>query len=161
MINLTKKLTNNFSLSKVIHWADNTSMSSSDKELAKKMAIEALTPQVESRAHAVATDLQKIRDWANKQFPEYKGKIRLTVTSWFRPKTWELYRKRSGASQHIHGWAVDFIVSGIPGPDIQKVMAAIFKDLENWPGGLARKMSGSTFIFIHIDKRQKRARWTY
>ena len=161
MIDSSKKLTNNFSLSEVVHWADNTSMSASDKELAKKMATEALTAQVESRAEAVAVDIQKVRDWANEQFPEYKGKIRLTVTSWFRPKIWELHRKRSGASQHIHGWAVDFIVSGIPGPDIQKVMAAIFKDLENYPGGLARKMTGNTFIFIHIDKRQKRARWTY
>lgn len=161
MINLSQKLTANFSLSEVVNWADKTSMGVAEKEMAKKMAIEALTPEIIRRAGTVAADLQKIRDWANASFPEYKGKIGLTATSWFRPKKWELYRKRSGGSQHIFGWAVDFIVSGIPPADIQKVMKAIFKHLTDWPGGLALKVTSGKFVFIHIDKRKVRARWTY
>jgi uncharacterized protein YcbK (DUF882 family) len=46
-------------------------------------------------------------------FHEYNGKIGIRAVSWYRPKAWELHRKRSGASQHVTGGAVDFIITGV------------------------------------------------
>lgn len=135
-------------------------MSLADRALAIKMAKDNLTPEVKRKATMIAVELQKIREAVNKAFPEHKGNIGLMATSWFRPKEWESHRDRSGTSQHVQGWAVDFVATGINPVEYAKVMNWIWRELQDFKGGLARSMDGQRFRFIHIDLGRKR-RWTY
>lgn len=160
--NLDIQLAPNFKLREVVDWPRHQPMSAADKALATRLATEALTPQVVSAAKAVAQDLQELREWVNAQFPKYKGKIGILVTSWLRSKAWELHRKRSGKSQHTVGWGVDFVVIGVSDADYNVIMEAIFKRYANWLGGLARSVDkAGRYRFIHLDKRPGRARWKY
>jgi hypothetical protein len=161
-LDLESNLAPNFKLREVVDWPRHQPMSAADKALATRLATEALTPQVVTNARAVAQDLQELRTWVNAQFPKYKGKIGILVTSWLRPRAWELHRKRSGDSQHTAGWGVDFIVIGVSEAEYNIIMEAIFKRYANWPGGLARSVDkAGRYRFIHLDKRPGRARWTY
>lgn len=160
--NLDLELSTNFKLREVVDWPRHQPMSAADRTLATRLATEALTPQVVNAARAIAQDLQELRGWVNAQFPKYNGKIGIIVTSWLRPRAWELHRKRSGESQHTVGWGVDFIVAGVSDADYNIIMEAIFKRYANWTGGLARSVDKTgRYRFIHLDKRPSRARWTY
>ncbi|MEO0408232.1 MAG: D-Ala-D-Ala carboxypeptidase family metallohydrolase [Cyanobacteria bacterium P01_A01_bin.135] len=83
---------------------------------------------------------------------EYLGDRSIRVNSWYRDPTSN--RRAGGArkSRHLSGDAVDFVVSGIAPPQVNR-------KLESWwgsQGGLA-----SSSRFTHIDARGYRARWSY
>jgi uncharacterized protein YcbK (DUF882 family) len=160
-MDLRQKLAPNFILAEVVEWPKNVStMSASDRILAMKMAVKNLTPGVVEFARRIAQKLQEIRDKVNAKFTEYKGKLGIRATSWFRPKIWETYRNRLGGSQHTIGHAVDFIVTGCSTEDYPKIMDWIWEELKNWNGGLARLYRNKVWTFIHIDLGSKR-RWNY
>lgn len=135
-------------------------MSAADRVKATQMATNALTPALVQNARLIAAEMQGLRDDANAAFPQFGGNIGIRALSWLRPLEWELYRKRSGGSEHKKAHAVDFIVVGIPANNVPEVMNWLWNRLRNWRGGLARKMSGSRWSFIHIDLGARR-RWTY
>lgn len=160
-MNLAQKLTDNFILAEVVHWPNNvSSMSAIDRALAMKLAVENLTPGVIDYAKRIAEQLQMIINRVNAKFSEYKGKLGIRVTSWFRPLAWERHRKRSGGSQHVVGHAVDFIVIGCKASDYSKIMDWIWNELQGWDGGLARLYRNNHWSFIHIDLGRNR-RWEY
>ncbi|WP_346293262.1 D-Ala-D-Ala carboxypeptidase family metallohydrolase [Sphaerothrix gracilis] len=82
---------------------------------------------------------------------KYEGKP-ITTNSWYRNPT---HNQRVGglsSSRHLAGDAVDFNVEGID-------PAVLYDDLDEWwgsKGGLA-----SSSVFVHIDVRGYRARWSY
>lgn len=153
-------MTTNFSLVEVTTWARHQAMSDADKKKATDLALYEMNDEVEANAKRIAIELQKLRDKINAENPEFKGKLALRILSWFRPKSWELYRKRSGNSQHTKGHAVDFIIIGC-GPDkAQELMRKLFEDLKDWNGGLAMSERNNKIGFIHIDLGKKR-RWKY
>ncbi|MEB3229628.1 MAG: D-Ala-D-Ala carboxypeptidase family metallohydrolase, partial [Leptolyngbyaceae bacterium] len=83
---------------------------------------------------------------------EFVGNKPITVNSWYRDPASN--RAAGGASQsrHLVGDAVDFVVSGISPPQVNR-------QLEPWwgdRGGLA-----SASCFTHIDARGYKARWSY
>ena len=157
-----KNIAKNFTWDEVTNWSKHQSkMSVSDKLKAKTLAEKALTSTTKKNAQLIATSLQLIRDLVNTVFPEYKGSIGVRPLSWLRALAWEKYRKRSGTSQHVEGHGVDFVLTGIPAEDAQKIMKWLFKLLENWEGGLAVKYDEKgNIVFIHIDLGKKR-RWVY
>jgi uncharacterized protein YcbK (DUF882 family) len=53
-------------------------------------------------------------------------------------------------SQHLHGRAADFLVSGIPADEVQD-----FID-RSWPDSLGM---GRYALFTHVDTRNQKARW--
>lgn len=83
---------------------------------------------------------------------EYLGDRAIRVNSWYRDPVTN--RRVGGArkSRHLSGDAVDFVVSGISPPQVNR-------QLESWwnsRGGLASASS-----FTHLDARGYRARWSY
>ena len=157
------KLTKNFSRKEAFEWYKYHGVTGKNAKDLQAWQKEDLTPQIEANIKEIAVELQKIRDAVNKQFPQYKGDIGLKTLSWFRPIKWEKLRRRSGASQHIHGHAVDFIVANVPQKEVQPMMNWIWGELNRgagWNGGLARLHRGSNTSFIHIDLGTKR-RWNY
>jgi hypothetical protein len=165
-LNLDEQLTPNFKLREVVEWPKRQrGMNAADRQQATLLAIANMTPQLKDAAKKVALELEIIRAKANAAFPEYGGKIGIVPLSWYRPREWEIYRKRSGNSQHVHAHAVDFIVD-TPGTQddpiqIEAIMQHIWKHLQDWPGGLAIKYDAGLISFIHIDLRPFKARWTY
>lgn len=156
-------MTPNFKESEVVNWPTNIAMSAADRNLAIQLANDNITPAIRANAKRIAEYLQLLRDMANAAFPQYNGSISLVATSWYRPEAWERMRNRDGSSRHTKGDAVDFMVrirTGAQTKDEQEVMAFLWRALHNWHGGLARKMNGSKWSFIHIDLGAKR-RWTY
>lgn len=156
-------MTKNFSFSEVINWAKWQGITGSNLTKLNDWIDEAMTDEVKDNALKIAKHLQTIRDDVNKEFPQYNGKIGIRPVSWFRPKKWELFRKRSGASQHITGHGVDFIVIGVSAADYPIIMKWIWDKLNDgagWNGGLARLFKNNRWSFIHIDLGRKR-RWEY
>ena len=156
-------MTKNFSFSEVINWAKWQGITGSNLTKLNGWIDEAMTDEVKANALKIAQHLQTIRDDVNKEFPQYNGKIGIRAVSWFRPKKWELFRGRSGASQHITGHGVDFIVTGVSSTDYPIVMKWIWDKLNEgtgWHGGLARLFKNNRLSFIHIDLGRKR-RWEY
>lgn len=87
-------------------------------------------------------------------------KIPLTITSGFRCLSWELYKGRSGESQHRFGLAADVKCSDL------NALYNYYKTI-NWLGGLG---DGRKLGFVHIDlrnlddaqlKKNCGARWNY
>ena len=155
------KLTNNFFLSEVFDWGKWQGLSAADfNKLADWQRKEWNEKVHLPKAKEIADDLQSIRDLTNKMFHEYNGRIGIRVLSWYRPRAWELHRKRSGASQHVTAGAVDFIVTGVKDEDYNKIMTFIFDMLKDYNGGLARLFRNGRYSFIHIDKGTRR-RWDY
>lgn len=159
------KLTKNFSLKEALEWYKVHGITGQTAKNLKTWIERELfiTPSTKVNIKNIAEKLQEIRDLVNIEFPEYKGDIAFQITSWFRPIKWELFKGRSGASQHTTGHGVDFIVSNVNPKDVQKIMDFIWKHLEktNWNGGLAQKKNkNGSWSFIHIDLGKKR-RWTY
>lgn len=160
-MNLDIKLSENFTLREVVEWPKHqSSMTSSDRAKAIQMSTNALDDSAIARARLIAEEMQILRNEANAAFPQFGGNIGIRALSWLRPIEWEIYRKRSGGSEHTNAHAVDFIVVGIPQANVPGVMTWIWSRLRNWRGGLARKMSGNSWVFIHIDLGSRR-RWTY
>lgn len=162
---LNKKLSNNFIIREVVHWANNIWMSEEDRKKAIELSEKGFKENKEVRINAkkIAQELQLIRDAVNDKFPTIiQPEIALTVTSWYRNPEWEEYRNRSKKSQHTTGHGVDFIVSNVHPKDVKRVMDFIFFEyLKDWNGGLARKINNiGNYSFIHIDLGLKR-RWNY
>lgn len=156
------KLSNNFTWSEVINWMKwHPTITKKEYEAITLMMGEDLTDDIKKGAqNIVDKGLQPIRDKVNAQFPEYGGKIGIRPLSWWRPKRWEILRKRSGGSQHVFGHGVDFIVTGVKSEDYDKIMLWIWNDIRDWNGGLARLYKNKRWSFIHIDLGKKR-RWEY
>jgi uncharacterized protein YcbK (DUF882 family) len=155
------KLTENFSLSEVFDWGKWQGLSATDNAKLTEWQKRDWNEKTHlPQAKAIAEDLQDIRNLVNKMFHEYNGKIGIRAVSWYRPKAWELHRKRSGASQHVTGGAVDFIITGVKTEDYNEIMNFIYEFLEDYNGGLARLYRNNRYSFIHIDKGRKR-RWEY
>jgi uncharacterized protein YcbK (DUF882 family) len=155
------KLTENFNLSEVFEWGKWQGLSASDNALLTKWQKEEWSDKIHlPKAIEIAEDLQSIRDLINQMFDKYNGKIGIRVVSWYRPRKWELHRKRSGGSQHVTGGGVDFVVTGVSEEHYAEIMKFIFEMLNNYDGGVARKITNDRYSFIHIDKGAKR-RWEY
>lgn len=78
----------------------------------------------------------------------------ITITSAYRPPA--VNRRVGGASQsrHLTGDAVDFVVSGLSAP-------AVERQLDAWWGGRGGLASSQRHGFTHIDLRGVKARWNY
>jgi len=147
------KLTANFSLNEFI-----------DGEMPKeaiKMNYDLISDEQRKNIGLIAEELQKLRDKTKAEFgSKFTG---FKITSGLRQKAWELKQKRSGNSQHVKGWAVDFqpICSN---EDYLIIFYWVFKQLENFNGGVAQKkpnLKAGLKGFIHLDLRGSRARWEY
>jgi len=151
--NPNTQLTANFTLKEVVEWARHQAMPQEHKDLCIAMCRDHLTSEVFIKAKQVAEKMQELRDAVNQAFPEYNGKLGLRPLSWFRPQAWELMRKRSGKSQHVPGWGVDFAAVNCKPEDYNRIMAHIFNVLlKNFTGGLAYKLNAQgNYSFIHID----------
>ena len=147
------KLTANFSLQEFI-----------DGEMPKeaiKMNYDLICEEQKKNIGLIAIELQKLRDKTKAEFgSKFSG---FKVTSGLRQKAWELKQKRSGNSQHVKGWAVDFQPI-CANEDYLIIFYWIFKQLENFNGGVAQKkpnLKAGLKGFIHLDLRGSRARWEY
>lgn len=147
------KLTANFSLNEFIE-------GEMPKE-AIKMNYDLITDEQRKNIGLIAEELQKLRDVTKKQFgSKFSG---FKITSGLRQKAWELKQKRSGNSQHTKGWAVDFQPICAK-EDYLIIFGWVFKQLENFKGGVAQKkpnLKAGLKGFIHLDLRGVRARWEY
>lgn len=158
---LDERLTPNFALREVVEWPKHqTNMTAADRIKAIEMATAALNSSTYSAAKKMAEFLQNVRAAVNRQFPAYLGRIGIRVMSWLRPKPWELYRKRSGTSQHITGHGVDIVVTGVTAFDYGVIMQWIWETYQNHDGGLARLFRDNRWGFIHFDFGRRR-RWEY
>jgi uncharacterized protein YcbK (DUF882 family) len=156
-------MTKNFSEKEVIDWAKFQGITGNDLQLLNKWIEEEFNNEVKANAKLIAVELQAIRGNVNSAFSSYNDKIGIRCVSWFRPKKWELHRKRSGASQHITGHGVDFIITGVTPSDYPVIMEWIWNELNKgtgFNGGLARLYKNNRWSFIHIDLGRKR-RWEY
>lgn len=108
------------------------------------------------RLGVIAERLQTIRNEAKAHFGSRLKGIRITCG--IRVKKWELEQGRSGNSQHVQLWAVDFtpICSSKDTDEILEWIFERYKD--NWIGGWAINRSAK---FIHADCRPDKARWEY
>lgn len=78
----------------------------------------------------------------------------MIITCGYRPHAWELLRKRSGNSQHVHGRAFDFYIVGIALQEVYKVIDEVFDN-----GGRAVNPAAN---FVHFDTLFTGKRtWTY
>ena len=157
---INQKLAKNFTLREVVNWPQHQVMTEPDKAKATDLALKALNATTLDNAIRVAQFLQSIRDEMNAAFPEYNGRLGLRVMSWLRAKAWELYRKRSGNSQHTTGHAVDIIVIGASATDYPRIMEWIWNRYQEHNGGLARLFRNGRWSFIHFDYGVNR-RWEY
>ena len=161
MIDFNQRLTQNFTLSEMVDWANNVGMSASDRALAIRLARETFKPKQVEQYRYMARTLQMLRDAANAHFNEYMGGIRLRITSAHRPIEWERHRGRNGTSEHVR-CAVDFIAivpNGTQG-DVNRVMSFIWRLCQNWEGGYARSFHNNNYRFIHLDFGRRRT-WIY
>ena len=147
------KLTANFTLEEFI-----------DGEMPKeaiKMNYDLISDEQRKNIGLIAVELQKLRDKTKAEFgSKFTG---FKITSGLRQKAWELKQKRSGNSQHTKGWAVDFQPI-CANEDYMIIFNWIFKQLENFNGGVAQKkpnLKAGLKGFIHLDLRGSRARWEY
>jgi len=116
----------------------------------------------------LADDLEKMRTLVNENFTSDIGfpEIGIRISAGYRCKEWELFRGRSGNSQHTV-CAADIQPTGCSREQAVKIIHWIFvKYNEWWSGGLAMKSpskQGNILLigFLHIDPRNKRARWSY
>lgn len=158
-------MTRNFKESEVWGWPNyQPTMSLADRKMAIRLAQDAVSDETRKNAQLAANELQRLRDLANRQFPEYNGRLGIVVTSWLRPIEWEMYRNRSGKGQHPTGHAVDFIFIApkLSAAKRNRIMEWAWDQYENkWPGGLARLVRGGNYSFIHVDHRGYPARWEY
>ena len=159
MFNLDERIAPNFTLREVIEWPKHQAMNPLDRAKAHEMALKALNQRTYENAKKIAKELQNARTLANARFPEMQGRIGIKCLSWLRALEWELYRRRSGKSQHIHGHAVDYIVTNC-GHRTDEVMGWLFREYKDFNGGLARMVRNDKYIFIHLDLGPKR-RWEY
>ncbi len=108
------------------------------------------------RLGVIAERLQTIRNEAKAHFGKrLKG---IEITCGVRVKDWELFKGRSGKSQHVQLWAADFRPI-CEEEDFEEIFNWIFdRYKDNWIGGWAinRKLK-----FIHADCRPDKARWEY
>jgi uncharacterized protein YcbK (DUF882 family) len=135
-----------------------------------KINKEDITDAEKENCKKIAEVLQDIRNKVNAKFRGKDGKdIRLTVTSGYRSKRWELLKKRSGNSMHVQGLAVDFVPANcVDDAQYIEIYKWIMHEYRNWNGGLAsmdykfKKGTAEilTYGFIHIDLGAKR-RWKY
>lgn len=142
---------------------------------AKAMNWKNIAEYNEARYVALCLRMDEVRISINKQFRSDVNTSRdigLLVTSAFRCREWELYRRRSGTSQHCVGAAVDVQPTNCS-PELSVKIIAWLKDkywptTSGWKGGFAIKeptmgRSGeiSSVGFAHFDGRATNARWTY
>ena len=94
------QITNNFWLKEFLRG------SNMPKEAIAMNDIEKLTPEQLIGIGVVAHQMQIIRDATKKEFGSDFGGF--VITAGVRQLEWELKQGRSGRSQHVSGWAVDF-----------------------------------------------------
>jgi hypothetical protein len=147
------KLTTNFSLKEF--------MEGEMPKEAIKMNYDLISDEQRKNIGLIAIELQKLRDKTKAEFgSKFTG---FKITSGLRQKAWELKQKRSGNSQHTKGWAVDFQPI-CANEDYLIIFGWVFKQLENFNGGVAQKkpnLKAGLKGFIHLDLRGSRARWEY
>lgn len=139
-------------------------MSVADRKMALRLAQEAMNAETKASAKLAAIELQRLRDLANKTFPEFNNRLSIITTSWLRPIEWEVYRGRSGKGQHPTGHGVDWVFTHPTASraQINEVMQWAWEQYkDSWPGGLARLAKGGHYTFIHTDHRGYPARWQY
>ncbi|NET53449.1 MAG: peptidase M15, partial [Merismopedia sp. SIO2A8] len=83
---------------------------------------------------------------------EFLGNKPITINSWYRDPVTNRRVGGASRSRHIEGDAVDFVVSGIAPPDVNRLLEPWWGDR----GGIA-----SASCFTHIDARGYKARWRY
>lgn len=152
----------NFNISEMVAWPMYQGMSAADLTKCTQMIAGAYTTEIALQGERIMNEAQMIRNWINDKHPGENNNIGMRILSGFRPVEWELYRKRSGKSQHTKGHAIDFIVVGVDAKKAQVYMHEIYNRLValDWDGGLARLYKGGRYGFIHIDLGTKR-RWEY
>lgn len=122
-----------------------------------------------SRIQEAAEHAQLIRDLINQNFKSDTGKseIGLQINSGWRCREWELYRNRSGESQHTIA-AYDAVPVNCSLKQAAEIIAWLhYKHYRHYNGGLAMKkpkIKAGEIVsagFIHFDFRGVKARWTY
>lgn len=115
----------------------------------------------------MAARLEAVREDTNRKFVSDTGakEIGLQVTSGWRCRAWELYRNRTGRSQHTIG-AADVIPVNCSNEQRAEIMqyweVKYLPRDSGWEGGFAIVLpKGDKHGFAHFDNRAKAARWTY
>jgi len=127
-----------------------------------------ITEDTVYRSEIIALELEKVRKLVNDNFKSDIGfhEIGLRITSGYRCIEWELLRDRSGNSQHTI-MAVDLQPVRCSRELAVKILHFIYVKYNHfWSGGLAIKnpsKQGSILLvgFVHLDMRDKKARWKY
>lgn len=126
-----------------------------------KLNYDLITTEQRKNIGLIAEELQKLRDKTKAEFgSKFSG---FKITSGLRQREWELKQGRSGNSQHVKGWAVDFQPI-CDKEDYLIIFVWVFKQLERFKGGVAQKkpdLSRGLKGFIHLDLRGSVARWEY
>lgn len=149
------QLTKNFSLKELI---EGTALPPS----AVKLNYEYFDKSKLSDLVTLAESLQFIRDCTKEKFGNsFKG---FRVTAGLRVVQWELKKGRSGNSQHPKYKAAD-IQPICSTKHYDEIFNWIFETFnETWKGGFAQKkpdLKSGKLGFIHVDNRNKKARWEY
>ena len=123
---------------------------------------------------SLASELQKLRNIINAEFKQGNGgrEIAVKLNSAFRCKEWELFRGRTGSSQHCVGAAADIQPVNCSNRLAVEIMQWLYEKHysreHGWPGGFA--MSKPVYTqggiiervgFLHYDLRGFPARWQY
>jgi hypothetical protein len=120
--------------------------------------------QIVNKIKEVSKEHQKLRNLINEHFWNENDvqDIGIEITSGFRCLEWEKHQGRSGLSQHTTGNAIDFTLTKVKDDELyNKIMQWIMDLYIDFEGGLASKVVNGHFVFIHIDFRGNKARWSY
>jgi len=108
--------------------------------------IKSLTGDVLENLKELAKNLQVLSDDI--------GNVTITINIGFRPLWWELSRKRSGNSQHVHGKGADIVVAGMTPVQVAQRIERLIKSGKMKPGGLKTYSR-----WTHYDIRGVNVRW--
>lgn len=98
-------------------------------------------------AKELASNLQVLRDYLN---------AKITINIAYRPKWYELFKNRSGKSQHCFCKAADIKVKGYTPFEVYDIIEYLISIGKMKQGGL-----GKYNTFTHYDIRGFKARWDF
>ena len=134
-----------------------------------KMNWKAWNNELDIRVGEHIQAIEELRAYLN---ASHEGGISIIITAGYRCEAWELYRGRSGNSQHTV-CAFDIKAAGRDFNELKDIQDEIYRYFETrkWMSGLAIKHPTEyTLGFVHVDFRQPSdehirrgygARWVY
>ena len=138
MLDLNQELTDNFTLKEFF-------LAEFYSEEQQQRVLDSVTPEILCGIQELSNNLQILRNELG---------VPITVNIGFRPVWWELFRERSGTSQHCFGFAADIYVEGVHPHTVHKLLNELMLSGAIQNGGL-----GKYNTFTHYDIRLEMARW--